>query len=146
MHCVVDYPYHWEIDDITKLLKGCGPEICKELFGNRVINGRLSDAYIWAYHLALVCVSSLDEATTGWLIDILLHVKALLPANDKRKFAAMFMDNWRDYLICLVMMGFTDEVISGIISLTEFFAVYMAHFGSLTSLDKAQVLMLRLPL
>ena len=139
MHCAAGYPNEWCLENVARLLKGCGPEICKELFGNRVINGRLSEACIMAYYLAQVCISPQDEAsshTTCWFIDVLQHVVALLPAKDKSKFAAMFMNTWSDYLSALFednseeldeedRMDYRNEFTSGMTSLTKLSAVLM---------------------
>jgi len=136
---LIGYPNEWCLENVARLLKGCGPEICKEMFGNRVINGRLSEACIMAYYLAQVCVSPQDETsthTTCWFIDVLQHVISLLSAKDKSKFAAMFMNTWSDYLSALFEDNAEDldeedrndyrhEFNSGITSLTKLSAVLM---------------------
>jgi len=136
---LLGYPNEWCLENVARLLKGCGPEICKEMFGNRVINGRLSEACIMAYYLAQVCVCPQDETgthTTCWFIDVLQHVISLLPAKDKSKFAAMFMNTWSDYLSALFEDNAEDldeedrtdyrhEFNSGITSLTKLSAVLM---------------------
>ena len=49
--------------------------------------------------LAKVCISQDEPSshTTCWFIDVLLHVIALVPVEDKRKFVADFMQfYWYD--------------------------------------------------